>query len=175
MKQPALRALIVSLLVLGATATLSACGWHLRGAGAGAVSLEGQRLRLTAQMGEGDLTRAVRNALQTAGAKLVSDPKAKVPELILLSENVGRRAKTITTSKEVSEYEVIEQVAFRVLDSEGNPLIDQRTVRRTGVYSSQATQVQVSESRRRQVTQDLRADVVNQILAQMQIALGQGQ
>ncbi len=163
----------LALVVLAAAMLLSACGWHLRGAGAGAVSLDGQALRLTAEMGQGDLSRAVRNALQVSGAKLVDSAEAKVPELVLVTENVSQRAKTITARTEVSEYEVVDQVTFRLLDAEGKPLIDTRTIRRSGVYSYQSTQVQVSESRRAQLTENLRRDIVSQILAQMQIALGQ--
>ena len=85
---------------------------------------------------------------RSSGAKLVDNAEAKVPELVLVTENVSQRAKTITARTEVSEYEVVDQVTFRLLDAEGKPLIDTRTIRRSGVYSYQSTQVQVSESRR---------------------------
>ncbi|GEM_PF-360469 len=161
----------LALLVL-----VTACGWHLRGAGQGA--LEGQRLAVQSEVGEGELLQLTRQSLRRFGAEVVN-ADAEAPMLVLLGNNTRRRTIETDDDGRARAWELTYRLSFMLRpaatsasgDERGAPLIRTRTVRASDTYEAAPRNVQAEQAQRERIRQELRDEALRLMLSQVASAL----
>ncbi|REL30136.1 LPS-assembly lipoprotein LptE [Thalassotalea euphylliae] len=99
--------LIVVLSIL-----LSACGFRLRGDFLLAPEL--QTLYVSSVDKHGELTRLVKQHLTLNQVNIVSTPRAELPELRILKDELNRRTLSLFPNGQVAEYEIIYTVNYQL-------------------------------------------------------------
>lgn len=152
---------------------LVGCGWHMRGsAPADSARLDGLELHLSTRTGTGELYREVRDALQGAGARLVS-PGPGVPTLILSDERTGTRAITGGRRALVRETELRYELDWELRDADGERLSNGETFEQVRYYTAEQERELASRVRRDQVLLELRRDVAQMLATQAGTRLSQ--
>ncbi|HET8702147.1 MAG TPA: LPS assembly lipoprotein LptE [Nitrococcus sp.] len=162
MSRSALRAsllLTISLLV--------GCGWHLRGSGGGGAGLQGIMVYLLPQMGEGPLSKATDDALQSYGAKVVSDRRTADWVLVLVSQNTSSRTVSITSQGEAQAYELTYTLRFRVDAPNGTPLLSEQSVASDTSYQTNPHDILGSESQARRLTEQMRGQAIDLMMGRL--------
>lgn len=109
---------LASLLVF-----LSACGFHLRGQVDLPVGL--RILDLNAQLADNLTQNILRQSLLSNGVTLSADAPYT---LKILNESGDRRVLTVTSNAKASEYELIQNLTFELLDTKGNSVSEAQTI-----------------------------------------------
>ena len=109
---------LASLLVF-----LSACGFHLRGQVDLPVGL--RILDLNAQLADNLTQNILRQSLLSNGVTLSVDAPYT---LKVLNESGDRRVLTVTSNAKASEYELIQNLTFELLDTKGNSISKAQTI-----------------------------------------------
>ncbi|MFY0699896.1 MAG: hypothetical protein JXR04_03700 [Bermanella sp.] len=109
---------LASLLVF-----LSACGFHLRGQVDLPVGL--RILDLNAQLADNLTQNILRQSLLSNGVTLSVDAPYT---LKILNESGDRRVLTVTSNAKASEYELIQNLTFELLDTKGNSISKAQTI-----------------------------------------------
>lgn len=109
---------LASLLVF-----LSACGFHLRGQVDLPVGL--RILDLNAQQADNLTQNILRQSLLSNGVTLSVDAPYT---LKILNESGDRRVLTVTSNAKASEYELIQNLTFELLDTKGNSVSEAQTI-----------------------------------------------
>ena len=109
---------LASLLVF-----LSACGFHLRGQVDLPVGL--RILDLDAQQADTLTQNILRQSLLSNGVTLSGDAPYT---LKVLNESGDRRVLTVTSNAKASEYELIQNLTFELLDTKGDAVSDAQTI-----------------------------------------------
>lgn len=109
---------LASLLVF-----LSACGFHLRGQVDLPVGL--RILDLNAQLADNLTQNILRQSLLSNGVTLSVDAPYT---LKVLNESGDRRVLTVTSNAKASEYELIQNLTFELLDTKGNSVSEAQTI-----------------------------------------------
>ena len=109
---------LASLLVF-----LSACGFHLRGQVDLPVGL--RILDLDAQQADTLTQNILRQSLLSNGVTLSGDAPYT---LKVLNESGDRRVLTVTSNAKASEYELIQNLTFELLDTKGNSVSEAQTI-----------------------------------------------
>jgi len=109
---------LASLLVF-----LSACGFHLRGQVDLPVGL--RILDLNAQLADNLTQNILRQSLLSNGVTLSADAPYT---LKILNESGDRRVLTVTSNAKASEYELIQNLTFELLDTKGNSISKAQTI-----------------------------------------------
>lgn len=160
------RRLLLALLI----GLLTGCGWHLRGSGPSAASLEGRRLYVDSEVA-GELPATVARGLRLAGAETVPAPEAADAVLALLGEQVQRRAAAVSENARVQEYEIAYRLRFRLVSPGGGLILPEQEVGSSQVYRYDRTNVLGSQSQEAVVTERLRQDAIRLLLPRVQAAL----
>lgn len=146
---------------------LVACGWHLRGSSPDDTArLDGMELHLSTRVGTSELYREVRDALEGAGARLVS-PGPGVPTLILSDERTGARAITGGRRALVRETELRYAMDWELRDADGEGLSNGETFEQVRYYTAEQERELASRVRRDQVLLELRRDVAQMLATQV--------
>lgn len=109
---------LASLLVF-----LSACGFHLRGQVDLPVGL--RILDLNAQLADNLTQNILRQSLLSNGVTLSVDAPYT---LKILNESGDCRVLTVTSNAKASEYELIQNLTFELLDTKGNSISKAQTI-----------------------------------------------
>lgn len=153
--------LIIVLVLTGG------CGFKLRGT----VDLPAA-LRVTYLTGEqvpGDLLDELRQALTTAGARLVAMPEPDASILKLLSVRDERRVLSVnSTTGKVQEYELSYAVRFALTDAAGKELVAPQTVSLTRDFSFSETEVLGKSEEEAQLKREMRREAAYSLLRRLQ-------
>lgn len=123
------RLLTTACLALFLSGLLSACGFQLRGS----AELPPQ-LKVTLLQAKSPwvgIAAALRNELETAGARTTSRADDATAVLKLTGVRSQKRVLSVGSGGKASEYELFEEVTFALHDSEGRELLKPQTVRLT--------------------------------------------
>lgn len=155
---------------------VAACGWQLRGGGQG--GLDGKRLIVESEAGQGELLSRARQSLRRLDANLV-DAGQQAPTLTIMGENTNRRTIATDDDGRASAWELEYQLRFRLLpaaaaeadDGAQSPLINTATVRTSDTYEASPRATQAEQAQRRQITRELREEAIRLMLARVASAL----
>lgn len=162
MSRFALHGLLLLMLV---APPLTGCGWHLRGsAGSG---LEGVRVYLQPEMGEGELANVASDTLQSYGAKVVSDRLDADWALVLLGQQIRRRTVSVTPQGQARAYELVYELRFRADSKDGEMLLKEQTVAPQVVYQADPQNILGRESQERRLTEQLRRQALDLMMARL--------
>ena len=99
-------------LIIFLSMLLSACGFRLRGDFLLAPEL--QTLYVSSVDKHGELTRLVKQHLTLNQVNIVNTPRAELPELRILKDELNRRTLSLFPNGQVAEYEIIYTVRYQL-------------------------------------------------------------
>ena len=158
---------VFSLLAVCALLMLNACGFHLRGTETSRVQLPPTYLAGAA----GPLQREVRRYLSISDVPLVENQKDAQLVIDLIGEDVQRRVLSVGSTGKVEEYEVHYAATYSVARSNGKSLISKETLDQQRSYSFNETDVLSKDVEQERLVQDMRRDVVRQMMLRLQSVL----
>jgi len=155
-----MRRILVTLLLL---ATLSACGFHLRGPQAlpfATIYLEMNQYS--------DLAGAIKRQIATSGStKVVDKIEDAEVRLVVVRDSKEKHILALSSTGTVREYELRQRFAFRVLDKKGNevtPLNEIFIFRSVSFATGQELAKQQEEAL---LYRDMESDLVQQLLRRL--------
>jgi LPS-assembly lipoprotein len=164
MKRPA--SLVAAMLV---AATLSACGFQLRGSdGRAAIPFK------TIYLGVAEtspLGIELRRNIRARDTKIVGDPKAADAVVQVLSETRDKSILTLNTQGRIREYTLAYRLRFRVTDQAGKELIQPTDIALKRDISFNESQAIAKEKEEDLLYRDMQSDAVQQIMRRL-AALG---
>lgn len=162
------RFLLWALAVLTALLSLSACGFHLRGA----TSLPLQTIFIEqtgAPTAAAEIARAIRTGTST---RVVEDRAAAQAVLHLSAETTEKRILSLNEAGRVRAFEVFYRLTFRLHDGKEGDLLPVQTLelRREFTYNDQ--QLLAKEAEESLLYVNMRADAVQQIMRRISAIKG---
>ncbi|WP_432723602.1 LPS assembly lipoprotein LptE [Jeongeupia wiesaeckerbachi] len=153
-------------LLIVATLLLTACGFHLRGQGAG-----GAFPYATATVsGGGGTANALREYLSVLpDVKLLDKPDENTAKIDIVSEGDNQKVLTVNSSGRVSEYRVYYTVRFRVRQGD-NYLIDDGKVQLFRDYTYDENNPLGEDAEKAQLVEGMQRDASQNILRRINAA-----
>lgn len=108
-------------LTLILAVTISACGWHLRGAPKNFPP--GSKLYITTEDPRSELAESITRLLQTSGLPLAETPIEADFTLTIHEETEKKRTVSVDAKGRASEYELITSAEYSVRDNTGRHLL----------------------------------------------------
>ncbi len=157
MKNTVLRIITILLAI-----TISACGWHLRGAPKNFPP--GSKLYITTEDPRSELAESITRLLQTSGLPLAEEPSEADFTLTIHKEIEQKRTVSVDAQGRASEYELITSAEYSVRDNTGRDLLTQA---RADVYRTlewdDAEVVSKGEEERLQ-REEMRRELIGRII-----------
>lgn len=120
-------------VLLIAMLSLSACGYHLRGA----IDLPESLQKMYVQGGSKELSVAFAQAFRSTSGELVSSAADAGMILNVLNEEYRRQTVSISSSGYSNEYELTYRLVFDLIDKNGTKLISEQTIEVSQAYFNQ--------------------------------------
>lgn len=154
-------------LALAAAATLSACGFHLRGMnGESALPFK------TIYVGLGDtspLGAELKRYIRASGdTTVVSSPNEAEAILDVLAETREKAVLSLNTQGRVREYTLYYKLRFRVRDAKNKELIPPSDIILKRDISFNESAVMAKENEEALLYRDMQSDLVQQLLRRLQ-------
>lgn len=160
--------LVAGLLVI---TLLPACGFHLRGTGASAASIQAERIMVAAAEG-GMVARELRAQLQLAGVRVVNARKDAEYVLRVTDEELQRDVLSVSPrTGKAEEYELTLTVLLTIVGPEREVLVDAERISlvRDFTFDQDAALGKFSEEEL--LTRELTRETVDQILRRLSAAI----
>lgn len=156
---------LVPVLVL-VLASLSACGFALRGSG-GSYDMPFKTIYLgfpdTSALG----TELRRNLRGGDRVEVVGDMSKAEARFEVMSENRGKAILSLNAQGRVREYMLNYTLVFRVLDNKGDELLGPTEINLKRPLTFSETQVLAKESEEALLYRDMQTDLVQQIMRRL--------
>ena len=161
--------LLLALFALHVSLLLSACGFHLRGAGKAELPATLSTLRVAvegSQAANDPLLAAMKTALRTqAGVTLVDSVEA--PLLLLFGEHSDSQVLSVGTTGKADEYLLKYEVSFRLVGVDGKTLAEAQTVKLQRDHAFDRFNVIAKEREEADLRRGMQRDAVQQILRRL--------
>lgn len=158
-----MRTLLIALFAL----TLTACGFHLRGVGAGALPFASISVK-----GDGEFADELRTYLHRDRNIQVVNNGAADAQIVIRSEKYGKDIQSINSVGRAAEYRLNLQIDFQVI--KGNEVVlenGQQKLHRTLTWDE--NNVLPKESEEALLQKDMRRDAIQLVLLRTIAALRQ--
>lgn len=159
------------LLAFAVLATLSACGFQLRGKVALAPVLEVTHIR--AKEPYAGMSTALRSELQAAGARLTDQPEDATGIINILGGRSVRRVLSVGSAGRASEYELYEEVRFSLQDGAGNEVLEPQTIRIVRDLVFDETQLLGKVSEAEDIKRQMQRNLARQIMTRINVGTAQ--
>jgi LPS-assembly lipoprotein len=147
--------------------TLSACGFHLRGAGDWVPWPSALNpVRIVDAHGTGDLREELEQRLRSRSSVQIVDT-GSAPVLRLLSEKFERRTLAVTLTGKASEFLLRLRVAMQVEDASGKVVLPTIVVVVQRNFPYDSTQVLAMEDEQQRLRQNMVRDAARELLARV--------
>lgn len=153
-----------SLAAIGLLLSIAACGFHLRGA---QYNLQGRTVYVTTGFHQPAFTRHLSARIKRAGLRQIKQAEKAQYRLYLLSLQVERQLKQISTNTQVKEYRLKETLGYQ-LKSHGTQKrspIQQITVQRL-LYENANQLLSVAQARTT-LQKEMHREIINRLLEHM--------
>ena len=151
-----------NLLVMGLAMMLSACGFHLRGAGTNELAIKD--LDLDARNSYGETVKQLREVLTRSGVNVHSGAPYK---LVLTNEAETQRAATYTGSVRSVEYELTTALSYTIQGHDNTTLLDDKMEVRKN-YVHDGNNITGSTQEASQLRSEMRRDLVQRMVLRLQ-------
>ncbi|WP_295801429.1 LPS assembly lipoprotein LptE [uncultured Microbulbifer sp.] len=152
-------------LTLTLAVTISACGWHLRGAPKNFPP--GSTLYITSEDPRSDIAETITSLLQTSGLPLAEEPSQADYLLTIHKEDERKRTVSVDAKGRASEYELITSAEYSVSDRSGRTLLTEAKadVYRTLVWDDDEVVSKGEEERlqREEMRRELIARIIDRL------------
>lgn len=158
-----------ALAVLALAATLSACGFHLRGSG-GTYTLPFPAMYVGLPDSSPLAIDLKRNIRANGHTEVVTDPKQADGVIEVLTDPEKTRSKSIlslNSNGRVREYLLTYNIVFRVRDKVGNELLGPTNITLTRPITFNETQLLAKEQEEALLYRDMQTDLVQQMMRRM--------
>lgn len=163
MTQPSRRRLLSAAAALTATQLLAGCGFRLRGPQP--LAFGTIHLGTSAYTGLGaQLARQVRASGST---EVVDDAATAEVRLQLLRNTSGREILSLTGAGKVREYELTRELAFQLVDRQGNALIPPTLLTARRDYTFQDDRILAKEQEEALLLRDMEDELVRQLMRRL--------
>jgi LPS-assembly lipoprotein len=162
--------ILSALLGAAAVMALSGCGWRLRGEIQ--VPPQLQESCLVGVAPYSDLGSELRSTLNRAGAKVVECTVAKA-QLRIAKNDLRKRVVSVDSAGRASEYELMYEVSFSVVDNNGEVLVPSQSVQLTRSFSYDPNNVLAKGEEEKNIRQDLVRFAVRQIMQRIEASTKQ--
>lgn len=159
--------LLLLLLATCSLLSLAACGFHLRGSVTDSVKLP--PVYLTG--GGGVLQQEVRHYLTVSAVPIAAEQKDAQLVIDLIGEDIQRRVLSVGSTGKVEEYEVHYAATFSVERAGGEIVIARETLDQQRSYTFNEAEVLAKDTEQERLVQDMRRDVVRQMMQRLQSVL----
>ena len=151
---------IFFILSLALNLGLTGCGFQLKEsaaipAGFGPVKVQGIS-------DYSSLYKSVRNTLRQSSIQIAEDETAS-HTLVIQQVNNERRVLSVNSAGKVAEYELIKTLAFRVLDANGNEVIEEQRISSNQSYSVSSTDTLANNLEEEDISQRMEASLVDRM------------
>ncbi len=146
---------------------LAGCGFHLRGSDTARVQLPPTYLAGAA----GPLQREVRRYLAVSAVSVVEERQDAQLVIDLIGEDIQRRVLSVGSTGKVQEYEVHYAATYGVQRVDGEVVIARETLDQQRDYTFSEAEVLAKDVEQERLVQDMRRDVVRQMMRRLQSAL----
>ncbi len=154
------------VLLCAVAASLSACGFQLRGSD-GQYNMPFKSIYLafpeTSSLG----TALKRNLRGGDQVEVVSDPLKAEARFEVLSESRGKQILSLNSQGRVREYLLTYTLMFRLVDAKGGQLLGPTEISLKRPLAYNETQVLAKESEEALLYRDMQGDLVQQILRRL--------
>jgi LPS-assembly lipoprotein len=158
-----------AMLALGLAVLLSACGFHLRGTN-GSFMLPFATMHISLP-DSSPLAIDLKRYIRAIGSTEIVDTKdAADAEFEVISDPEKNRTKTILTlssTGQVSQYQLGYSIVFRVTDKAGNQLLGPTTINLVRPVNFNSAQLLAQETAEAGLYRDMRNDLVQQIMRRL--------
>lgn len=160
------------LLLLTLPLLLAGCGFQLRGEAD--LPAEMANTHMAVDDPYSTLARRVQTMLEQNGVSFVGPGRATA--ILEIPENqVVTQVLTIADNARVREYRVSHTVKFRLVDAEGNELMEMQTLRQTREISFDEQKILASSREQEYLKEDLAENLARQIVNRLEsISAGPG-
>ena len=159
-----MKTLFIRLLTVALLPTLVACGFQLRGS----IDLppEWKALHLSTASPNSELSSELRAGFEANGIQWVDRAEAAYT-LQVGTETYERRNLTIGQDAKAAEFELIMSTTLRVIDLEGNEIMEQTTVTAQKVMTNDPENITGKVEEARLLRREMRRSLVRQIMRQI--------
>ena len=166
MQQRLLAPYVLSLCLF--VGLIGGCGWQLRGSGDISENIES--LHITARNPSDKLIVELRRTLLANDIQIPERASEAHYSLVILDQRSERRTASLTASARVAEYQLTEEVDYLILSSDGEQLVAPETASSERVFEFNEEDVLARDDEARQLKQDMRRDLIRQILNRLRFA-----
>lgn len=154
------------LLLLAATLSLAACGFHLRGSDLKGMQFAFKSLYLK-KSGETQFVSDLRHALTSS--KVTMTEKSDEAELVLevVSELASKQILSLSGSGRVKEYQLFYRVSLRAYDSQQNDWLQSEEIVLSRILAYDDEQILAKEQEESLLYKDMRTDAVAQAMRRL--------
>ncbi len=147
--------------------TIAGCGFQLRGSADLPTSLQTMYVQgINMQQGLG---LELKRGLARNGVTVLSDYQQDSAVLTILDNKFERRVLSVGSDAKVSEFELHVIVLFKVIDGDGNLLIESQSVEAQRDYQFDQNQVLGKDEEERLLQEQLNQQLVQSILRRLSV------
>ncbi len=150
------------LMTLSAALFAAGCGFHLRGK----VELSPELMNVYVEGSDPELVNDLKDSLDFSGATVVSSP-ASATSAVVLESRYERVVRTLDSRGLATGYVLRYDARFRVISSEGERLHESGVITLKRNFDFDATQVLQKESEEEFLREDMREQLIQQVMRQL--------
>jgi LPS-assembly lipoprotein len=154
------------LLLLAATLSLAACGFHLRGSDLKSMQFAFKSLYLK-KSGETPFVADLRRALTASKVTMTDKPDEAELVLEVVSELASKQILSLSSSGRVKEYQLFYRVSLRAYDSKRNDWLTTDDISLSRILAYDDEQVLAKEQEEGLLYKDMRSDAVAQAMRRL--------
>lgn len=154
------------LLLLAATLSLAACGFHLRGSDLKGMQFAFKSLYLK-KPGETPFVSDLRRALTSGKVTMTEKPDQAELVLEVVSELASKQILSLSSSGRVKEYQLFYRVSLRAYDAKQNNWLQSEEIVLSRILAYDDEQVLAKEQEEALLYKDMRTDAVAQTMRRL--------
>ena len=153
------------VLLLGISAVLSSCGFHLRGV----VELppELESIYIKGGLPNSQMREILRQKLIASNVNVLEQPQESAALLRILKDETTRRIASINAAGQPNEYELKYTLAYQLDDGKGRPLLAAKTLSQLRTYRYDPNNILSIEEEEFRIKREMARAAVNQMLRQI--------
>lgn len=160
--------MIIRFIILFLVTHLTACGFHLRGQGdTGAFPAQLRVIYVESAKPYGPLTQELQQMLKGMGARLTATAQEAPLKFVLVRDEVSQQTTGMNLTGQLNTYTLVYTVIYQIVDSSGRIVFGPHYATTSRSFTQNANQMLSSNYEYMQLEQDMRRDVVAQIMYQL--------
>lgn len=158
---------IKNIFLLIIVLSISACGYQLRGS----IDLPEGLKSIYLQNASAQLQKNMKKTLKSSGGKLVDNIEQAGLVVQVVKEKMDRRVLSLSSTGRASEYEIIYQLEFNLLDAERKALSRTQQIEITKDYFNNQEEVLGKDNEERVIRDEMYRRAVQSIVNRSRVVL----